>query len=211
MYGKGTWLPTQSVAPRHGTHYDTSSLTSPPQYLRDGLTNLMILCRNAPSGVSQDLVESLQTSAEVCSHSEQTTSSVHKDLTTSHLLQTDASRAQIAEIQVQARVAEELKKLQAKATETLKEAHAKVADGAPNADDGPSRQAVSKEVEALRAKLESRKKLREIPESVETARSEVVRCLRENDRRPLDCWKEVERFKAEVKRLEETWVEKVVS
>jgi MICOS complex subunit MIC19 len=74
-----------------------------------------------------------------------------------------------------------------------------------------SRQAVSKEVEALKAKLDSRKKLREIPASVETARSEVVKCLQFNDRRPLDCWKEVENFKEEVKRLEKGWVDKVIS
>ena len=78
-------------------------------------------------------------------------------------------------------------------------------------DEGPSRHRVSREVEALRAKLESRRKIRELPESVETARSEVVRCLRENDRRPLDCWREVERFKEEVKRFEDRWTEKVVS
>jgi MICOS complex subunit MIC19 len=45
---------------------------------------------------------------------------------------------------------------------------------------------------------------------VENARDEIVKCLRENDRRPLDCWREVERFREEVRRLEEKWVEKVV-
>ena len=70
---------------------------------------------------------------------------------------------------------------------------------------------MSKEVEALRAKLEGRKKVRELPDTVESARSEVIRCLRENDRRPLDCWKEVEKFKDEVRRLEKGWVDKVVS
>ena len=69
---------------------------------------------------------------------------------------------------------------------------------------------MSKEVEALRQKLENRKQVRDIPASVETARGEVVRCLRENDRRPLDCWREVEAFKEEVRRLERGWVEKVV-
>jgi altered-inheritance-of-mitochondria protein 13 len=69
---------------------------------------------------------------------------------------------------------------------------------------------VSKEVEALKHKLETRRKVRDIPDSVEAARGEVVRCLRENDRRPLDCWREVEAFKEEVRRLEKEWVEKVV-
>lgn len=59
--------------------------------------------------------------------------------------------------------------------------------------------------------MEGRKKLRDVDEGVEKAKNEVVKCLRENDRRPLDCWKEVEAFKKEVRRMEGTWVEKVVS
>jgi altered-inheritance-of-mitochondria protein 13 len=69
---------------------------------------------------------------------------------------------------------------------------------------------VSKEVEALQARLDGRKKVRGLPDSVEAARSDVVRCLRENDRRPLDCWREVEAFSQEVRKLEKGWVEKVV-
>lgn len=68
---------------------------------------------------------------------------------------------------------------------------------------------MSKEVEALRAKLDERKKVRQLPDNLEAARSEVVRCLREHDRRPLDCWKEVEAFKEEVRRLEKGWVDTV--
>merc|ERR1712093_579018 len=49
-----------------------------------------------------------------------------------------------------------------------------------------------------------------IKRRVEKAKSEVVKCLRANDRRPLDCWKEVETFRQEVRRLESTWVEKIV-
>ena len=65
-------------------------------------------------------------------------------------------------------------------------------------------------MQALRKKLESRKKLADVDQGVEKAKSEVVRCLRENDRRPLDCWKEVETFKEEVRKLEGLWVEKIV-
>jgi altered-inheritance-of-mitochondria protein 13 len=49
-----------------------------------------------------------------------------------------------------------------------------------------------------------------LDKDVEKARDEVVRCLRGNDRRPLDCWREAERFREEVRRVEEAWVEKVV-
>ncbi|PYH71130.1 Mic19 family protein [Aspergillus vadensis CBS 113365] len=73
-----------------------------------------------------------------------------------------------------------------------------------------SRESVNSEIEELRAKLEGRKKLVEIDAGIEKARSDVVSCLRLNDRRPLDCWKEVEAFKKEVARLEEGFVDRIV-
>jgi MICOS complex subunit MIC19 len=112
---------------------------------------------------------------------------------------------------VQARVAEELKKLSAKESAALKTALEKASEIVDNeSKETNSRQAVSKEVETLRARLDKRKQLRELPDSVETARSNVVKCLIANDRRPLDCWKEVEDFKEEVRRLEKSWVDRVV-
>lgn len=113
---------------------------------------------------------------------------------------------------VQARVAEELKKLQRLESETLRVAHEKIASQLDGEDaTGPSRHTVSKEVEELRHKLQERKQLRTLPDGVRNARGELIRCLCENDRRPLDCWQEVENFKAEVKKLEKGWVEKVIS
>lgn len=73
------------------------------------------------------------------------------------------------------------------------------------------RNAVQQDVEGLRKKLESRKKVVELDEGVEKAKSEVVRCLRDNDRRPLDCYREVEAFRREVRRLEGKWVEGIVN
>lgn len=67
-----------------------------------------------------------------------------------------------------------------------------------------------KDIERLRTKLESRKKLSALDENVERAKTEVVNCLRINDRRPLDCWKEVDSFKREVAKLEQAFVDKVV-
>lgn len=72
------------------------------------------------------------------------------------------------------------------------------------------RESVQNDVKELKKKLEQRKQLADLDEGVEKAKSEVVRCLRDNDRRPLDCWKEVQTFKDEVRRLEGAWVEKVV-
>ena len=45
---------------------------------------------------------------------------------------------------------------------------------------------------------------------VEMAKEKVVQCLRVNDRRPLDCWREVEGFKREVGRLERGFLGRVV-
>ncbi|KAJ6783848.1 hypothetical protein PWT90_08016 [Aphanocladium album] len=148
-------------------------------------------------GVSMPVLDSLQSSPE-----------------------TDASRAKLLETQIHARVAEELKKLQKREADALAAAHDKIAaaagkdtkdgkDGEDNAN--PTRFTVGKEVDALRKKLEERKQVRALPEDVEKSRSVVIECLRTNDRRPLDCWQEVEDFKAEVKKLEKSWVDKVVS
>lgn len=136
-------------------------------------------------------------------------------------MQTDVSRLQALELHIQERVAAELKRLRAQEAQTLSEAQQKLS-AEPAADQqgseqqqkqlaGPSRQEVSKAIGDLRAKLEERKKVRQVPETLENARDEVVRCLRENDRRPLDCWREVEAFKEEVRRLEKGWVDKVIS
>jgi altered-inheritance-of-mitochondria protein 13 len=114
---------------------------------------------------------------------------------------------------VQARVSEELKKLSAQESAALKAAREKASEitGKDNtAQQQQDGQTVSAEVEALRARLDKRKQLRQLPESVDKARGDVVRCLLENDRRPLDCWQEVEAFKEEVRRLEKSWVDKIV-
>ncbi len=139
-------------------------------------------------------------------------------------LQTDVSRIQALELQIQQRVADELKRLRAQEADALRAAQQKLsaepaagadqqaADDLPPRQPGePSRKEVAKAVEGLRAKLEEKRQVRPLPETLESARNEVVRCLRENDRRPLDCWREVEAFKEEVRRLEKGWVDKVAS
>ncbi|KAI1311247.1 hypothetical protein F5Y03DRAFT_343949 [Xylaria venustula] len=144
---------------------------------------------SSPVGVSQDVVDSLHLNRE-----------------------SDVSRAQNLELAVQARVSEELKKLAAQESKALNETLAKaseITDGEA-AQAGGGRETVSAEVEALRARLDKRKQLRPVPETVEKARGDVIRCLLENDRRPLDCYQEVEAFKEEVRKLEKSWVDKVV-
>ncbi|KAH6605204.1 hypothetical protein Trco_006911 [Trichoderma cornu-damae] len=145
---------------------------------------------SGPPSVSLPVMESLQTSPE-----------------------TDASRARLVEQHIQARVAEELKRLQKQESDALELAHDKIAEAASSntGDKGPNRYTVGKEIDELRSKLEQRRKVRELPESVEVARNNVVRCLRENDRRPLVCYDEVEAFKAEVKKLEKEWINRVTA
>lgn len=112
-------------------------------------------------------------------------------------------------------MAEDLKKLQEKESEALKYAFEKVAQTAstPSGRDEHRKDShvVGEEIEELRRKLEERRTIRPLPESVEGARSKVIKCLRDNDRRPLDCWQEVEDFKTEVRKLEMAWVDKAAS
>ena len=66
------------------------------------------------------------------------------------------------------------------------------------------------ELEKLRKGLSERKKVREMPREVKRAREELVGCLRKNDRRPLDCWREVEAFKGVVAKMEEDFIGRVL-
>ncbi|KAL2161211.1 hypothetical protein VTH06DRAFT_8431 [Thermothelomyces fergusii] len=155
---------------------------------------------SSQTGVSQNLVEALEASNE-----------------------TDVSRLQALELHIQERVAAELKRLREQEAESLRAAQQKLSAEPAAADQeqggeqpprqlgGPSRHEVAKAIQDLRAKLEERQKVRQLPETLESAKNDVVRCLRENDRRPLDCWREVEAFKEEVRKLEKNWVDKVVS
>ena len=71
---------------------------------------------------------------------------------------------------------------------------------------------MQKEIDTLKEKL-SKRQLREDvvnDKAVEKAKTEVVSCLRINDRRPLDCWREVDAFKKEVGRLEKQFLGRVL-
>ncbi|KAK6447056.1 hypothetical protein FP744_10003306 [Trichoderma asperellum] len=168
---------------------------------------------SGPPSVSLPVLETLQTSPEVRLRLDIPYSPLPINTNMAVNPQTDASRSRLVEQHIQARVAEELKKLHQKEAEALKLAHDKLADLASSdaEEKGPSRYTVGKEIEALSSKLEQRKKVRELPESVETARNNVIRCLRENDRKPLVCYDEVEAFKAEVKKLEKEWINRVTA
>ncbi|TVY26991.1 MICOS complex subunit [Lachnellula hyalina] len=150
---------------------------------------------DTPVRFSNGLVDSLQSSPE-----------------------TDSTRAKTLELHIQSRVNSELKRLQEQAAKEYEELQSKISAPEPEKKGKSAgdtlrdlgRESVQNDVKELKKKLEQRKKLAGLDEGVEKAKSEVVRCLRDNDRRPLDCWKEVQTFKDEVRRLEGAWVEKVV-
>jgi MICOS complex subunit MIC19 len=152
--------------------------------------------------------------------------------------QTDSSRAKTLELHIAERVAAELERLQKRETETLEAVRAKLSTEDPTDSDTPSTaskikdaasnvlpnnltndqkvqkaqssQKVQEEIAKLKRTLSERKVVKDLPPEVEKARSAVVSCLRVNDRRPLDCWREVEAFKSEVKKMEDKFVADVL-
>ena len=134
--------------------------------------------------------------------------------------ETDSTRAKDLELHIQKRVAAELKRLDESTSKELADLKGKISAETPE-DQKPgdkskskdlSRQSVQKEIEILKAKLQSRREREGIvgDKAVERAKRDLVKSLRTNDRRPLDCWKEVETFQAEVGRLEKDFLGRVM-
>ncbi|KAH7116784.1 hypothetical protein B0J11DRAFT_537557 [Dendryphion nanum] len=148
---------------------------------------------------------------------------------------TDSTRSKQQELQYQQRLTSELEKLREQEAQNLSELSRTLAEDAEKPVSEPSltekisdatsssstlaekqkqkdlgRESVTKEIEALRKKLENRKKLEQLDAQLSKAKEDVVTCLRTNDRRPLDCWKEVDTFKKEVGRLEKEFVERTI-
>ncbi|KAF7717916.1 Uncharacterized protein PECH_002681 [Penicillium ucsense] len=206
-----------------------------------------VFSSNSPVQFSSNLVEALQSTSE-----------------------TDSSRAKALELEIQNRVAQELKRLQEREQQTLAEIEKRLSEAKDNGSvpvsaatapvacsssgypagslnlDAPripfagreydaspvfaaprepaaqpaqpqpsanrelSRDSVLSQIDVLRNRLDGRRKLVELDESVEKAKADVVSCLRVHDRRPLDCWKEVETFKKEVAKMEAAFVDRVV-
>ncbi|KAF2465976.1 uncharacterized protein BDR25DRAFT_238722 [Lindgomyces ingoldianus] len=148
--------------------------------------------------------------------------------------QTDSIRSKQQELQYQTRLTSELEKLReqetqnfSKLSETLAEeaerpSEPTLADKLSDATSSSStlaekqrqkdmsRDSVTKEIEALKKKLQGRKRIEQVDSALGKAKEDVATCLRLNDRRPLDCWKEVATFKREVGRLEKEFVEKTI-
>lgn len=75
------------------------------------------------------------------------------------------------------------------------------------------RASVVREIEGLKEKLKGSRLTEGMvgdASEVRIVKDRLVKCLRENDRRPLDCYEEVEQFKKEVARLERGFLGKVM-
>ncbi|ORY12317.1 hypothetical protein BCR34DRAFT_624365 [Clohesyomyces aquaticus] len=148
--------------------------------------------------------------------------------------QTNSARSQQQELEYQSRLTTELEKLRNQEIQNLQSLSEHLSDEAEKPAEPTlaeklsdatsssstlaekqrqkdmSRDSVTKEIEALKKKLEGRRKIEQEDSSLRKAKEDVATCLRMNDRRPLDCWKEVETFKREVGRLEKEFVEKTI-
>ncbi|KAL2417592.1 hypothetical protein ABEF95_011985 [Exophiala dermatitidis] len=153
-----------------------------------------VFASDTPIQFSQELLDSLQASSE-----------------------TNSTRAKALELHIAQRVSEELEKDSSKSSDSLLQIPSIAPRDLLSSESGEekqrraqSSQKVQQEIEKLKQTLGERKVLKELPKEVESARQDVVNCLRINDRRPLDCWKEVEIFKREVRKMEENYVESVL-
>ncbi|KAI9828312.1 MAG: hypothetical protein M1832_002740 [Thelocarpon impressellum] len=154
-----------------------------------------VFSSESPVRFSQELVDSLQDSPE-----------------------TDTTRMKTQELHIQARVAEELQRLQAREAQALRDLEDKISAEPASSDDGRKggessdlgRAGVQRDIATLRQRLDGRRKLEELDRDVARAKDEVVQCLRTHERRPLDCWKEVEAFRKEVGRLERGFVDRAL-
>lgn len=203
------------------------------------LTPPLILNRDSPVSFSSQVVNNLQNSPEVRFPSSTTPPTAQrnrskKTIQLTNKQKTDSVRARTQELHIQQRVTAELEKLRQQESTRLDNLttsltpenpsddtsdHApslkdKISNALPfggsSSDNARSHDSVSKEVAELKAKLERRQKKADVDREVEAAKEKLVQCLRTKDRRPLDCWEEVEGFKREVARLEARFVDKAL-
>ncbi|CAD6592608.1 MAG: hypothetical protein ASARMPRED_006467 [Alectoria sarmentosa] len=179
-----------------------------------------VFSSETPVRFSQELVDALQASPE-------TDSTRAKDLEL-HI----QSRVAAELARIDAETTQELKDLEARisstpdsTTESIHTPSTTIPDQTASAG-GPdhkakaegdrardlSRVKVQEEIEKLKGKLKERQLKEDImkDKEVNKAKEGVVACLRLNDRRPLDCWKEVETFRGEVGRLEKAFLGRVL-
>ncbi|KAI5967132.1 hypothetical protein KGF57_000561 [Candida theae] len=127
--------------------------------------------------------------------------------------ESDYSRAQYTEKYIQDRVAQELQKLEAQTIKQFKETTNKAIsiDNNNNNNSSSSSDAKSKlsvtessaKIAKLTKLLEDNSKLEqvEITPALQNSREQVIKCLKENQGKSLNCWDEVETFRTLVRNL----------
>lgn len=95
-----------------------------------------------------------------------------------------------------------MKQIEKESSTALKEAFNKLPQ--PKQDDSDSTHAseIKQKLDEIKKKLESRPKRGQLDDETLQARNKVVECLKSNEGKPLNCWEEVETFKARVKAVE---------
>ncbi|WVQ84307.1 hypothetical protein IAT38_006459 [Cryptococcus sp. DSM 104549] len=109
---------------------------------------------------------------------------------------------------VRRRLAAESAHLRAQEAEILKSISAALEkENLDKEKPGMSSEVLGRDIEEIKEKVERMKEKRtKEGEAVRAARESVEKCYLSNSDRPLDCWKEVESFKAEVAKLEQAFV-----
>ena len=120
------------------------------------------------------------------------------------LTQSDYTRSQSAGQLVQQRVSEELAKVQYQAQEALALAKKNLEQAEQNEEasaDSLSSSDLAAKFEALKNKFETSTYVTELDKETDSVRETLVKCLQDNKGRPLDCYEEVEQFKAKLRNL----------
>ncbi|KAK6533249.1 hypothetical protein TWF694_002203 [Orbilia ellipsospora] len=123
--------------------------------------------------------------------------------------ESDSTRERSKNLTIQKKVTEELERLQGKEDGNSRAAEEQISKDL-GGEYALNRNTVARSIYTLSHKLHNQSAPPEHLENIKKAETAIVRCLRLNDRRPLDCWKEVEEFKQEVARLENDFVHKIV-
>ncbi|EAZ63333.1 hypothetical protein PICST_51523 [Scheffersomyces stipitis CBS 6054] len=116
--------------------------------------------------------------------------------------ESDYSRAQYTEKYIQEKVAAELTKLEKEAITNFQN----TTNGALLKSDAKPQLSVDSlntKIDALTRRLQDNAKLGkiELGEDLKAAREEVIKCLKDNHGKSLNCWDEVESFKKLVRQL----------
>lgn len=120
------------------------------------------------------------------------------------LTQSDYTRSQSAGQLVQQKVSEELAKVQYQAQEALALAKKNLEQAEKNEvaeTDSVSSSDLAAKFEALKTKFETSTYVTELDKETNSVRETLVKCLQDNKGRPLDCYEEVEQFKAKLRTL----------